>query len=157
MILISEFCKEAGYPEMTFDPAAISIFFSIAQTPTQLRNICRIASCIYSKQGTTVITAQNIIDLFAAPAFSLCINLLQAYVRKDRDKMMQNFMAIWATGISYEDFLHELALSVNQMGLLDPKVSQEIHQLILKGWISFAQGKTHTLDIMRLFMDCRQT
>jgi len=30
-------------------------------------------------------------------------------------------------------------------------VNQDIHQLILKGWISFAQGKTHSLDLMRLF------
>jgi hypothetical protein len=37
------------------------------------------------------------------------------------------------------------------MGILSPQDSQEINQLILKGWISFAQGKTHSLDLMRLF------
>jgi hypothetical protein len=65
--------------------------------------------------------------------------------------MMRLFLEIWTTGISYEDFLHELTSSVHQMGILSPTLNQMIHQLILKGWISFAQGKTHTLDLMRLF------
>jgi hypothetical protein len=28
--------------------------------------------------------------------------------------------------------------------------SQAIHELILRGWILFAQGKTHSFDILRL-------
>jgi hypothetical protein len=38
-----------------------------------------------------------------------------------------------------------------QIGILSPSTMQDIHQLILNGWISFAQGKTHSLDLMRLF------
>lgn len=64
---------------------------------------------------------------------------------------MRLFMDIWSTGISYEDFLHELTSSVHQLGMIPPAVNQSIHQLILKGWISFAQGKIHSLDLMRLF------
>jgi hypothetical protein len=66
-------------------------------------------------------------------------------------RIIELFLEIWTTGISYEDFLHELTSSVVQMGILSPLVNQDIHQLILKGWISFAQGKTHSLDLMRLF------
>jgi hypothetical protein len=65
--------------------------------------------------------------------------------------MQTIFLEIWNTGISYEDFLHELVSTTHQMGILSPQDSQEINQLILKGWISFAQGKTHSLDLMRLF------
>ena len=64
---------------------------------------------------------------------------------------MQVFLEIWTTGISYEDFLNELTSSVVQLGILPPSINQDIHQLILKGWISFAQGKTHSMDLMRLF------
>jgi len=81
----------------------------------------------------------------------MCVNILRAYIRKDKEAMMTHFMDIWSTGISYEDFLHELTSSVKQLGFIPPVTNQAIYQLILKGWISFAQGKTHTLDLMRLF------
>ena len=100
---------------------------------------------------TINITSKDIISLFASPSFSICMDILHAYIKKDKDAMMRHFMDIWATGISYEDFLHELTSSVKQIGFLSPALNQSIYQLILKGWISFAQGKTHTLDLMRLF------
>jgi len=90
-------------------------------------------------------------DLFSSPSFSICLDILRAYIRKDKETMMKLFMDIWATGISYEDFLHELTSSVYQIGIIPPSINQAIHQLILKGWISFAQGKIHSLDLMRLF------
>jgi DNA polymerase III gamma/tau subunit len=151
MILLPFFFAEAGYPGMKIHPSALQILFSLAHTPTELRSVARLAASIF-KDPTKAIGPQDLIDLFAAPAFSLCVSLLQSYVNQDRARMMQDFLAIWATGISYEDFLHELTLSVNQIGLLEPRANQEIYQLILKGWISFAQGKTHTLDLMRLFL-----
>jgi len=151
MTLLPFFFAEAGYPKMSIDPAALQVLFSLAHTPTELRSVARLAASIFKDPGK-VIYSQDLIDLFAAPAFSLCISLLESYVKQDRARMMQDFLAIWATGISYEDFLHELTLSVNQIGVLAPSASQEIYQLVLKGWISFAQGKTHTLDLMRLFL-----
>jgi DNA polymerase III gamma/tau subunit len=153
MHLLSFFFAKAGYPEMTIDPCALQTLFSLAHTPTELRSVARLSSSIFGpKDPAKVIGSQDLIELFAAPAFSLCVNLLNYYLNQDRAQMMQTFLAIWATGISYEDFLHELTLSANQIGVLAPHASQEIYQLILKGWISFAQGKTHTLDLMRLFL-----
>jgi len=153
-VLMQHFCKEAGFPNISVDPSAILVFLSLAQTPTELRHISLILCSTYgSKNPHAVITTQDILDLFAAPSFSLCLTLLNAFVAKDDVKIMQTFMAIWATGISYEDFLHELSSTVVQLGSLTPQMSQEIHQLIVKGWISFAQGKTHSLDSMRLFFN----
>jgi hypothetical protein len=124
---------------------------SLAQTPTEIKNICQILCRVHGKENFTLITADDLLKLFASPSFSLCLEILRAYVRKDTAKMMTLFLDIWTTGISYEDFLHELTSSVHQMGILPPAINQMIHQLILKGWISFAQGKTHSLDLMRLF------
>ena len=162
-VLVSHFCEKAGFPKLTFAPMAIAIFMSLAHTPTEIKNICQILCQVYGKaknepeqlilttSETTPITSAEIISLFASPSFSLCLDLLRAYVRKDKEKMMRVFLDIWTTGISYEDFLHELTSSVVQLGILSPHINQDIHQLILKGWISFAQGKTHSLDLMRLF------
>ena len=59
------------------------------------------------------------------------------------------------TGISYEDFLNEMNISLRQIGQLSPQKSQRLHELILKGWMYFAQGKTHSLDMLRLLFSPR--
>lgn len=151
IILVKHFCLENGYTNIELEPNAIAMFMSLAQTPTEIKNVCQILCRVYGKETFTLITADNLLKLFASPSFSLCLEILRAYVRKDTAKMMSLFLDIWTTGISYEDFLHELTSSVHQMGILPPAINQMIHQLILKGWISFAQGKTHSLDLMRLF------
>ena len=154
-ILVEHFCSAAGFPNLKLSPNAVAMFMSLAQTPTEIKNICQILCKVYGpdRGNDSPITSDEILHLFASPSFSLCLELLRSYVRKYKDAMMRLFLEIWTTGISYEDFLHELTSSVVQMGILSPSVNQDIHQLILKGWISFAQGKTHSLDLMRLFFN----
>jgi DNA polymerase III gamma/tau subunit len=152
IVLAKHFCEKAGSPHISISLESIGIFMSLAQTPTEIKNVCEIICKVYGKSTEPhEVNSKEIISLFASPSFSLCMELLRAYVRKDRETMMRVFLDIWTTGISYEDFLHELTSSVMQMGVLLPKTTQDIHQLILNGWISFAQGKTHSLDLMRLF------
>jgi hypothetical protein len=81
------------------------------------------------------------------------MELLKAYILKDHNKLSSIFIELWATGISYEDFLHEINSSITIIGIIPPIYAQKIHQILLKGWIYFAQGKTHTLDMMRLFLE----
>jgi hypothetical protein len=126
---------------------------SIAQTPTEIRSITGILGRKFSEKGRYEITSKDILDNFSAPSFSLCLNLLKAYVNENRDTMIQIFMEIWMTGISYEDFLHDMNSSIHMLGIHTAKTAQRIHQLLLRGWIYFAQGKTHALDMMRLFVD----
>lgn len=151
MILVSHFCIENGRPDLAVEPKAISMFISLAQTPTEIKHICQIICSFYKGPQHTTISSQDILSLFASPSFSMCVDILRAYIRKDKEAMMKHFMDIWSTGISYEDFLYELTSSVKQLGFIPPVINQAIYQVILKGWISFAQGKTHTLDLMRLF------
>ena len=151
-LLVQHYAQEAGIQGLQIDQSAIAIFLSLAQTPTEIRNFVRVLVHVYGESlSMRSITSQDMISLFASPSFSLCLDLLRAYIRKDVDKMHKLFLEVWKTGISYEDFLYELKSSVHQMGILSPHMSQDIHQLILKGWIQFAQGKTHSLDLMRLF------
>jgi DNA polymerase III gamma/tau subunit len=151
MILVKHFCTVNGCDELETEPGAIAMFISLAQTPTEIKHICEILCCVYKKSGKKNISSDDILSLFASPSFSICLDILRSYIRKDKKAMMQHFMDIWSTGISYEDFLHELTSSVAQLGFISPATNQAIYQVILKGWISFAQGKTHTLDLMRLF------
>jgi DNA polymerase III gamma/tau subunit len=155
ILLVKHFCLMNGCPNIKLDLNAIAIFMSIAQTPTEVRNICKVICSVYKEKGDYTITTKDLTNLFVSPSFSLCLEILKAYVRRDKAEIMRLFIEIWNTGISYEDFLHELTSSVHQMGIIQPITNQIIHQLILKGWISFAQGKTHSLDLMRLFLDQR--
>jgi DNA polymerase III gamma/tau subunit len=150
-ILVGHFCSSYGLPGIEIENNAIALFMSLAQTPTEIRHICQVICKIYVSTDKHLITVDDLLSLFSAPSFSLCLQLLHAYVNKNKEEMMRLFLKIWDTGISYEDFLHELTSSVRQMGILSPILSQNIHQIILKGWIYFAQGKTHSLDLMRLF------
>jgi hypothetical protein len=148
IILVHHFSSQ--YPDISYSNASIAMFMSLAKTPTELKNTTRIL-CAINGGAKKQIEGDDIISLFAAPSFSLCLDLLRAYIRRDEESMKHIFLDIWMTGISYEDFLYELTSSIHQLGIIPPKISQDIHQLILKGWILFAQGKTHTLDVMRLF------
>ena len=153
IVLVDHFLKEQGHNGISLSLKAISVFMSIAQTPTQIRNITRIIGPKFVSQAPYEIKDTDIIDNFSAPSFSLCLNLLKAYIANKNSEMISIFIDLWTTGISYEDFLHELDSSLNMLGIIPANISQKIHQILLRGWIYFAQGKTHTLDMMRLFLD----
>lgn len=154
-MLVNHFLKEYGCTHLTVSPSAFAVFMSIAQTPTEIRNVTRILANLLQPGSETPkeITPSDLLGLFSAPSFSLCLKLLRAYVTKQEQEILTTFMELWTTGISYEDFLHELESSVYLMGILPAQISQNIHRLLLRGWIYFAQGKTHSLDMMRLFLE----
>lgn len=156
-MLVGHFLQKDGYSNLSLESNAYAVFMSIAQTPTEIRSILRILGKQFGNETPHVITAQDILSHFSAPSFSLCLQLLRAFIRENHDEMIRIFMDLWFTGISYEDFLYELNSSIYMLGVLPAKTAQRIHQVLLKGWICFAQGKTHSLDVMRLFMDTSQS
>jgi hypothetical protein len=130
----------------------MNILVSIFTIPTEIRNCIRILVNHFSDRDEYELTKNDMITLFSAPSFSLCYQLLISYVNNNNDETIRIFLEIWKTGLSYEDFLHELDSSFQLIEYVPSAISQEIHELLIKGWINFAQGKTHTLDMMRLFL-----
>jgi DNA polymerase III delta prime subunit len=153
IVLIDYFFKLYGASHLKISLETLPIFISIVETPTQIRNCIRILSHLYRKRGDYVIEKDDILSLFSAPSFSLCYDLLKYFIFKNNEKMIQIFIELWKTGISYEDFLHELNSSLEMMEFIPASSAQEINELLIRGWINFAQGKTHTLDMMRLFLE----
>jgi DNA polymerase III gamma/tau subunit len=147
--LISHFLKDT---QVSFSQAAYNVIISILHSPTEIKNTCKLIKAIYNNKKYEI-QEHDIVNLISAPSFKLCIDLLKAYIMRDEDKLHKTFIELWATGISYEDFLHEINLSITTIGIISAVDSQKIHQILLRGWIYFAQGKTHTLDMMRLFLD----
>ena len=149
--LFEHFAKLYDAPTLTFSTSFVNLSICTAKTNTEIRNMMRILCGNYRNKGAHELTDQDLLMMFSAPSFSLCYKLLEAYIRKDRDAATQIFMDLWKTGMSYEDFLQELDVSFQTMKYVPSHVSQEIHEMLIKGWMNFAQGKTHTLDMMRLF------
>ena len=153
MVLIEHFFKLYKTPGITITSESLSIFMSIVQTPTQIRNCVGILARHYGDKKSYVIQKDDILGLFSAPSFSLCFELLKSFILKNDDEMIRIFIELWKTGISYEDFLHELDSSLEMMEFIPAAAAQEIHELLIRGWMCFAQGKTHALDMMRLFLE----
>jgi hypothetical protein len=153
ILLVNHFLTEFGAANLKLSPNAYAVFMSVAQTPTQIRNVTKLLADHFRNRTGYQITSADILNLCSAPSFSLCLQLLRAYVQSDRQRLMTIFLDLWMTGISYEDFLHELDSSIYMLGILPPATSQRIHQVLLRGWMNFAQGKTHSLDMMRLFLE----
>lgn len=149
-LLIEHFTTILGVT-LTFTPEAKIFFMKLVKTPTEIYNYLRILARDPDIEGRHI-TDTDLIDRFTAPSFHLCYLLLIAYIYKREEEILQHFLDIWATGISYEDFLYELSNAIKQFGVLPPSTAQTIHQLIMRGWISYAQGKTHVMDLMRLFI-----
>ena len=138
---------------LTFTPDFIETIISIVGTPTEIRNCVRILANRFKNEESYELSKADLLNLFSAPSFSLCYEILQAFMRKNNDEIVRIFVELWKTGLSYEDFLHELDSSFQMIKYAPSATSQEIHELLIRGWMNFAQGKTHTLDMMRLFLD----
>jgi hypothetical protein len=150
--LIQFFISKYTTKKVVFTNDFIEILVSIVSVPTEIRNCIRILVNHFKDKDEYELTKKDVLNLFSAPSFSLCHQLLLSYINSDNDEMIRIFLEIWKTGLSYEDFLHELNASFQIIQFVPSVVSQEIHELLIKGWINFAQGKTHTLDMMRLFL-----
>ena len=149
--LLDKFSKLYNAPNLTFSNSFINFIICMAKTNTEIRNMMRILCSNYGGAQAHELTDNNLLNMFSAPSFSLCYKLLESYIHQNRDQTIHVFMELWKTGMSYEDFLHELDVSFQTMKYVTPHISQEIHELLIRGWMNFAQGKTHTLDMMRLF------
>ncbi len=143
--------KKVQEPHTTlnFTPDALSSLITLTQTPTEIKRMVNLLLAKYNGQSAQI-PKEDILMLFGSQSLSLCSELLIHYLTKNYEQCLDIFFKIWSTGISYEDFLNEMNISLRQLGIQDPKKSQMIHQLILRGWIYFAQGKTHSFDILRL-------
>jgi len=134
----------------TIEPLALTFIISIAQCPSQVKSMMEILSNFYNNKE--IITIQDINALFGSPSYNITIDIIQAYIKQNNKLLIDLFFKVWSTGISYEDFLYELNINIKQIGILKPKTSQKLYYMIMRGWIQFAQGKTHTFDMLRLML-----
>ena len=136
--------------KFNIDHLAISFIVSLAHSPSQIESMLKVLHAYYLNKE--IITVSDINLLFGSPSYSITLEIINAYVKKRNSDLIKLFFKIWSTGISYEDFLYELNSNIKQIGILKPKTSQKLYRMIMKGWIQFAQGKTHSFDKLRLIV-----
>jgi DNA polymerase III delta prime subunit len=134
----------------TISLSGLTFLLTLTQTPFQIETMIKILSYYYKDK--TEINAEDINLLFGSPSYNISLDIIKNIVGKNEKQLCKLFFKIWSTGISYEDFLHELNTNIKQFGILKPKTSQHLYYLIMKGWIQFAQGKTHSFDMLRLML-----
>lgn len=89
--------------------------------------------------------------LFSGSSDDRIRKLILAFLRGSKDETLQLIFDIWQSGISYEDFLTDLFRCAKSIGLLTPRKDQQLHELMIQGWIYFTHGRTHLLDVLSLF------
>jgi len=110
---------------LVMTPSALTFFFSLAQTPLQIKSMTQILCHYYRTKET--ISVEDISALFGSPSYTTSINILEAYIYKNKEQLIDLFFKIWSTGISYEDFLYELNIYIKQLGILKPQTSQRLY------------------------------
>lgn len=138
----------SNHMKNNIDNAGLMFLISLAHSPSQIESMLKILSTYYYSKD--IITAQDINLLFGSPSYNTTLEIINSFIKKNNDDLIQYFFKIWSTGISYEDFLYELNTNIKQIGILKPKTSQKLYRMVMKGWIQFAQGKTHSFDKLRL-------
>ena len=88
--------------------------------------------------------------LFSGASDDRIRNFIISILRHDKKKSLSLLFDIWNSGISYEDFLTELFRCSKTMGLLPPKLDQQLHELMIQGWIYYTHGRTHLIDVLSL-------
>lgn len=142
---------EKNKASFTISPNGLTFLFVLSQSSSQLESMIKILSNYY--RDKTILNIEDINHLFGSPSYYSSTKILEAIINKDEKELLALFFKIWSTGISYEDFLYELNSCIKQLGILEPEINQVLYYKIMKGWIQFAQGKTHSFDILRLLID----
>jgi DNA polymerase III delta prime subunit len=135
----------------TLNNDALSLLLILSQTCSQIETYIKILSTYYKDK--TELNYEDINSLFSSPSYNINANIVNQYIKQDYNELLKLFFKIWSTGISYEDFLYELNNYIKQIGILNPQKCQKLYYLIMKGWIQFAQNKTHSFDMLRLMLN----
>lgn len=130
---------------------ALSLLIILSQSCSQIETYIQLLSYYYKDK--TELDYKDINALFSSPSYSINANIVRQFINQDYNELLKLFFKIWSTGISYEDFLYELNNYIKQIGILNSQKSQNLYYLIMKGWIQFAQNKTHSFDMLRLMLN----
>jgi DNA polymerase III gamma/tau subunit len=122
-----------------------SSFSSIAELKRSLLNLKYICPESPSLQDTK--------DLCSAHNFSHLIPILQAIDQRKTTEVYWRFMKLWQDGMSFEDILHAIHLTMEIYFTLGSHIQEKLYTFLVTGWAYHARSQCSFLDLLSCAYD----
>jgi len=122
-----------------------SSFNSIAELKRSIQNLKYIAP--------TNPTLQDVKDICAAHNFSTLIPILHAINNNNTMEIFKRLMYLWQDGMSFEDILHAIHITMELYFTLGSNVQDKIYTFLVSGWAYHARSQCSFLDLLSCAYD----
>jgi len=122
-----------------------SSFNSIAELIRSIQNLKYLAP--------TNPTLQDVKDICAAHNFSTLIPIINAINKNDTIEIFKRFMYLWQDGMSFEDILHAIHMTMEMYFTLGPTIQNKLYTFLVTGWAYHAKSQCSFLDLLSCAYD----
>jgi DNA polymerase III delta prime subunit len=122
-----------------------SSFNSIAELRRSIQNLQYLAP--------TDPTLQDVKDICAAHNFSTLIPIINAINKNDTLEIFKRFMYLWQDGMSFEDILHAIHMTMEMYFTLGPAIQNKLYTFLVTGWAYHAKSQCSFLDLLSCAYD----
>ena len=121
-----------------------SSFNSIAELKRSLQNLKFLAANP---------TLQDVKDICAAHNFNTLIPIITAINNNDTIEIYKKFMHLWQDGMSFEDILHAIHMTMEMYFTLGPNIQNKLYTFLVTGWAYHAKSQCSFLDLLSCAYD----
>jgi len=122
-----------------------SSFSSVAELKRSLKTLKYIAPENPSLQDAK--------DLCAAHNFNNLVPILVAIDKKQTKEVFNRFMRLWQDGMSFEDILHAIHMTMEMYFTLGSHIQDKIYTFLVTGWAYHARSQCNFLDLLSCAYD----
>ena len=121
-----------------------SSFNSVAELKRSLQNL---------KFLSANPSLQDVKDICAAHNFNTLIPIITAINENNTLEIYKKFMYLWQDGMSFEDILHAIHMTMEMYFTLGPKIQNKLYTFLVTGWAYHAKSQCSFLDLLSCAYD----
>ncbi len=147
-VVIGELCERESYEindESAKNWLIASSFNSVAELKRSIRNL----KYIVPKNPTL----KDVKELCAAHNFSTLLPIINAINSKNPVEITKRFMQLWQDGMSFEDILHAIHMTMEIYFTLGSHIQDKLYTFLVTGWAYHAKSQCSFLDILSCAYD----
>jgi len=96
---------------------------------------------------------QDVKDICAAHNFNTLIPIITAINENNTLEIYKKFMYLWQDGMSFEDILHAIHMTMEMYFTLGPKIQNKLYTFLVTGWAYHAKSQCSFLDLLSCAYD----
>jgi DNA polymerase III delta prime subunit len=96
---------------------------------------------------------QDVKDICAAHNFNTLIPIITAINENNTLEVYKRFMYLWQDGMSFEDILHAIHMTMEMYFTLGPKIQNKLYTFLVTGWAYHAKSQCSFLDLLSCAYD----